>query len=140
MPRTKRDRVPWKGFSLLKSLSVNTCPFDEAHPFSPSFDDDDIEIGAIRSKDGARGRAFMSVPEEKELDIPCHVSRGNGRTLYVLGVPWQLLSVTPEPGSIFSFNFIAADADEKGRYCWLGPRPGIGEGKLPNKYLDLYLE
>jgi len=37
-------------------------------------------------------------------------------------------------------TFIVADADEGGRYCWLGPRPGVAQGKMTYKHLDLYLE
>ncbi len=115
-------------------------PANDGRPFVANFDSNDIELGAVLAKDGSCGKVFMTYPSTKELNIPCKVRRSGTQTLYVISVPWKLLKITPKQGKVFSFNFIAVDADEKHRYCWLGPRPGIAQGKMAHKYLDLYLE
>lgn len=118
------------------SLQVAIDPDNDAGP-ADGFDEDDVEIGCVLTRGGPR--VFMTAPVIKPLRLACHAHRRGKDTVYQLAVPWSLLGVSPLPGKVFSFNFIVNDNDGQGRAYWMGPRPGIGEGKRPGMFLDLWL-
>ncbi len=101
------------------------------------FGEDDIELGCVFAK--GKARVFMTAPESRPLSVPCAARREGSTTIYELGIPWDLLGITPRPGRILAFNLIANDNDGHGREYWMGLTPGIGEAKRPAAYRDLYL-
>jgi hypothetical protein len=60
-------------------------------------------------------------------------------TIYEMAFPWSSLDREPQPGMVFSLNFIANENDGAGPKSWMGLTPGIGESKRPGQYRDFYL-
>lgn len=149
-------------------LSVNVCDDDHFQPYQPgrlwsgdsiqlaidsladalpnnySFAPDDYELSFGLTPDGPqksldviyeRGRSAKALAEVK-----LNAFREKNITCYRIAIPWSTLKLAPAKGMVFGLNFIANDNDGYGRKYWMGPTPGIGEGKNPYVYKKFILE
>jgi len=138
--RDDKHCAPYAGagnFWQSDSLQVAFDPLNDAAE-SSEFNQDDVELGCVL---GAKGpAAFVTQPGGERASFPCAIRREGAATVYEIAVPWKQLHLRPARGEVLSFNFIVNDNDGQGRAYWMGLRPGIGEGKRPFAYLDLYLK
>lgn len=102
------------------------------------YDTDDYEFGF----------ALSSGTPKKELTYTCDTSRFNqildgagadvkregDVTRYRIAIPWRVLKVNPESGTVFGLNFTANDSDGGNLRFWMGPTPGIVDSKNPGVY------
>lgn len=97
------------------------------------FGEDDREIGLALTQAGPR--VHQTHPPGPDLQVPVVIERRGTLTTYEVFLPWEQLSIAPPvPGQIMATNFIANENDGNGRAYWMGPTPGIGEGKSPRSY------
>ncbi|MBN8215103.1 MAG: hypothetical protein J0L75_00580 [Spirochaetes bacterium] len=103
------------------------------------YDDNDHEFGMALCHNGATlvryagPKALPMGPAVAGAKLQI-VNRGK-ETFYQLALPWEALApLYPAAGRRFGFNFIVNDNDGHGRKYWMGPTPGIGEGKTPGVY------
>ena len=62
-------------------------------------------------------------------------------TRYRIALPWKVLvTLTPNSGRMFRFNFIVNQNNGTGRHYWIGLSEGIGEMKYPYIYQKFILE
>ncbi|MDH7568136.1 MAG: sugar-binding protein, partial [Armatimonadota bacterium] len=125
------------GFWKSDSLQVAFDPHNDAAD-GAEYDANDVELGCVATPDG--GRVLATYPRATATDATGRVRRAEKETTYWVRVPWRTLGVRPTPGTVISFNFILNDNDGAGRAYWMGPRPGIGEGKRPAEFLRVWLE
>ena len=157
------SRFDWNSETLIFDLKVTddvheTCPrnvwqgdsvqlaIDPEINGEIGFDADDFEFAFAVDGDRVVTECCFAppdvVPESTVKTIRATGSRKGKTTLYHIEIPWKTLRITPVSGKVIALNFIVndADADGRGRACWMGLTPGIGEGKTPGVYRKFILE
>ena len=118
------------------SLQIAVDVMNDAHE-AAGFDDDDREYGVVVDARGTH--TYRTHPLDPNPNFQAAAKRTGSETLYEMAFPWAELGREPQPGMVFSLNFIANENDGAGRKYWMGITPGIGEGKQPGHYRDFYL-
>jgi hypothetical protein len=113
------------------SLQLALDPTGDSHA---GFDADDREVGFVLGADGPR--AFLSYPApRRRIEAPLAIVRTDSQTRHEVFLPWSALGVpTPRARQVLAIDFIANENDGRGRACWMGLTPGIGEAKTPSAY------
>ncbi len=90
-----------------------------------------VELGVFRTATGTG--VYQTYPDSRARDdVAVSSRREEGVTIYEMSVPWSALNFPDAAnGRVFRMNLIANDNDGRGRKCWIGLTPGIGEGKRP---------
>lgn len=144
-----RDDVHFQPFSAGKLWAADSIQLvidtrADALPNVYGFAPDDYEMSFGLTPNGPdkefdyiyeRGRAAASLKQ-----VECNIFRSGGLTCYRIAIPWKVLNMEPENGTVFGLNFIANDHDGHGRNYWMGLTPGIGEAKNPYAYRKFILQ
>lgn len=117
----------WDSDSLQIAVDVTNDAYETA-----GFDDDDREYGVVVDAKGTH--TYQTHPRDSRPNFLAAARRAGTETLYEMAFPWSSLGRKPQPGMVFSLNFIANENDGAGRKYWMGITPGIGEGKRPSVY------
>ncbi|MFA6962516.1 MAG: hypothetical protein WC205_17300 [Opitutaceae bacterium] len=97
---------------------------EQCHEFSVALDDTGTPVLIA---DGG-----VKIPADS---AHLRIRRDGALTCYEMIFPWTLLGAEPlSRRDAFRMNFIANDNDGKGRKCWIGLAPGIGETKRPEAF------
>ncbi len=108
----------------------------------------DFEFALAQTPEGTQLYCYTA-PEHTSLkgrlitDFPASVvNLSSEKRLYKVRIPWKLLGIQPEPGTIFGFNILVLDSDSKETTCnyWLGLSGGIAGGKKPELFPKFILE
>ena len=99
-----------------------------------------VELGVFRTATGAG--VYQTYPTSRAReDVAVSSRRDEGVTIYEMLIPWTVLNFpNVTNGRVFRMNLIANDNDGRGRKCWIGITPGIGEGKRPSAFRQWVLE
>lgn len=116
----------------------------DAPPNEYSFGRDDYEFTFGLTADGTSAAQIDYIyergrQEQARKALKCEIRRVGNQTVYRIAIPWSVLKIDPQPGTVFGMNFIANDNDGHGRLYWMGPTPGIGENKHPGAYRKFIL-
>ena len=144
-----RDDVHFQPFSAGKLWAADSIQLvidtrADALPNVYGFAPDDYEMSFGLTPNGPdkefdyiyeRGRAAASLKQ-----VECNIFRSGDLTCYRIAIPWKVLNMEPENGTVFGLNFIANDHDGHGRNYWMGLTPGIGEAKNPYAYRKFILQ
>ncbi len=130
------DESVWEADSLQVAIdSANDAVsegFDERNDF-------ELEVGKINGQDRAVGLVAPKGVDLKGLEIAILAKPGGG-AVYEMMIPRGILGLSPlETGRLIGFSFLVNDNDGQGRKSWLELTPGIGLGKDPTQYKDLWL-
>lgn len=130
------DESVWEADSLQVALDLAndavTAGFDEAN-------DLELEIGKIGGQDRVIG---LVSPDDVDLSgiEAAIMAKPGGGAVYELMVPAGVFGRSAlDTGRLIGFSFLINDNDGEGRKSWLELTPGIGLGKDPTQYRDLWL-
>ncbi len=126
------------------SIQVAIDSRGDAAPNEYSFGKDDYEFTFGLTADGKPAAQIDYIydrgrQEQARQALRCEIRRIGNLTVYRLAIPWRVLKIDPQPGTVFGLNFIANDNDGHGRLYWMGLTPGIGENKHPGAYRKFIL-
>ncbi|MDR1282171.1 MAG: hypothetical protein LBK99_15325, partial [Opitutaceae bacterium] len=145
--------VSWTDVGLLLRLGVRDdvhVPPPWGNPAVWSFDSVQVAVDPGQAADNAydrqcreygmavdgEGRAWAieSYPSQRVREdiVVRAVRRSLSVTDYTMLVPWSDFDgPRPRAGDVIRLNAIVNDNDGRGRKCWIGITPGIGESKSP---------
>ncbi|MEQ9495304.1 MAG: sugar-binding protein [Deltaproteobacteria bacterium] len=113
--------------------------FDPLQTGGTGYDADDHELTYARSTDGSTTRVFREQGTGPTTMSVVSMRQGT-TTSYEIAIPHATLpQASWFRGELIGFSFLVNDADGAGRVGWTEWTAGIGAGKEPERYGELFL-
>ena len=148
--RTREGSRLWGNDAIQFAINPKGNAPDPAVAGKPGYGTNDWEFGMAKTPKGpqlfcyiAPGRTKMSGKLVSASQIPFSVTDISGNvTRYEVKLPWKLLNLEPETGTVFGFNLIALDTDRKDitSSYWMQMSSGITNGKRPDLFRKFILK